>query len=306
MMMKDHMYDSTPKDSFQRAHFKAERRRLLARLTGKPLDLLPFEALLGALKTYQAMPHRNAEMIPLDRIIGSVGRYKDFDRSFLPRSQALGERWTGINRLMASGTGVPPIEVFKVGDAYFVSDGNHRVSVARASGLTDIEAYVTEYPIDPGLEPGDSLDQALIKAGRARFLADTGLNRVVPDDAIRFTAPGGEKLLMEHVSVHRCLQRECDPSGKWPSLERAALDWYTNSYEPIVKLIRERRLLQRFPGHTTADLYVQVWRFITEMCALFDEQVSFEEGADLLELAPSPPFRRVIREFIGRLPGPPR
>jgi hypothetical protein len=297
------MYDPAPRALFDSAQSKAERRRLFARLTGKPLDLLPFEALMDALKTYQQIPHRDAEMIPLDRIIGSVGRYKDFDRSFLPRNKALSDRWIGVSRLMNGGAGVPPIEVFKVGDAYFVSDGNHRVSVARASGLPDIEAYVTEYPIDPGLEPGDSLDQALIKAGRARFLAETGLDRVVPDDEIRFTVPGGEKLLMEHIAVHRCLQRECDPAGRWPSLERAALDWYTNTYEPIVKLIRERRLLERFPGHTTADLYVQIWRFITEMCVLFDEKVSFEEGADLLELAPSQPFRRVIGEFIQRLPG---
>jgi hypothetical protein len=205
---------------------------------------------------------------------------------------------------MNDGRGVPPIEVFKVGGAYFVSDGNHRVSVARASGLTDIEAYVTEYPIDPGLEPGDSLDHALIKAGRAHFLAETGLDRVVPDGEIRFTAPGGERLLMEHVSVHRCLQRECNPTGGWPPLERAALDWYTNSYEPIVRLIRERRLLQRFPGHTTADLYVWIWRYVTQMCVLFDEPVGFEEAAALLELTPSPPFRRMISELLRRLPVP--
>ena len=56
-----------------------------------------------------------------------------------------------------------------------MADGNHRVSVARANGFEDIEAYVTEIPVDPGIEPGDTLDEAIIKAERARFIAETGI-----------------------------------------------------------------------------------------------------------------------------------
>jgi hypothetical protein len=145
------------------------------------------------------------------------------------------------------------------------------------------------------------VDQAIIKAGRARFLAETKLDERVPDADIRFTEPGGYTRLLERVAVHRQLMREQDPHGPEPTFEAAAVDWYANGYQPIVALIRDRQLLKRFPGRTEADLYVWIWGYMVEMYRLFGEEVGPEEGAALLELRPPTPFRQAVRDLMKRL-----
>ncbi len=293
------------KEHFIAAHRKALREDLAARLSGKQNDLLPFDELMKMLQTFEQITHREPQMIPLDKIVGSVGRYKDFTSSFLPRSSAMSERWARVERYMEDPMGLPPIDVFKVGEVYFVADGNHRVSVARANGFDQIEAYVTEYPIDPGLEPGDTLDEALIKAGRARFLAETQLGNQVPNLDIYLTRPGGYRQLLAHVEAHRHQMLEAQPDAT-VSLEDAALDWYNTSYLPIIVAIRNRRLLERFPGQTAADLYTWVWNAVREMYGLFGERISADEGAALLEIRAPQTFRQAVQDLMGRLGGAPR
>jgi hypothetical protein len=258
--------------------------------------------LLQYLKTYQQIPHPSPQMIPLDRIVGSVGRHRDFNRSFFPRKGALMERWARVARQSDTLEGLPPIDVFKVGDVYFVADGNHRVSVARASGWDAIEAYVTEYPIDPGLQPGDTLDQALIKAGRARFLAETQLDQQVENLDLLLTKPGGYGRLLEHVELHRRRLSE-EPDASEMSFPGAAFDWYNRVYLPIVEAIRERRLLQRFSGRTATDLYIWVWNALLELQRTFGESPDPDEGAALLELRAPTAFQRTARELLGRTLG---
>ena len=271
------------KEHFIAAHRKAFREDLATRLGGRANDLLPFDELMSTLQTFEQISHPKPQMIPLAKIVGSVGRYQDFTRSFLPRSAALKERWARIERYMEQPLGLPPIDVFKVGDVYFVADGNHRVSVARANGFDQIEAYVTEYPIDPGLEPGDTLDEALIKAGRARFLIETQLAQRVDNPDIYLTRPGGYRKLLDHIEAHRHKMAEDRPDTP-VSFEDAALEWYRANYLPIIAAIRDRRLLERFPGQTAADLYIWVWNMVLEMYGIFGERISADEGAALLRV----------------------
>ena len=106
-----------------------------------------------------------------------------------------------------------------------------------------------------------------MKAEHARFLAETRLNERVSFVDIYFTRPGGFVKLLEHVHIHRRLLSqepgEVAPAGQI-RLEDAALDWYENSYCPIIQAIRDRQLLQRFPGRTAADLYVWMWDYILD------------------------------------------
>jgi hypothetical protein len=240
-------------------------------------------------------------MIPLAKIVGSVGRYKDFTRDFLPRNAALGDRWIRIEQQMEKLEGLPPIEVYKIGDVYFVADGNHRVSVARANGFDEIEAYVTELPLDPQIGPGDSLDAAILKAERVRFLADTGLDQRVPHLDIYFTKPGGFPQLLAHIETHRRTQATRQPNAPPMSLPDAALDWYERTYEPIIAAIRDRRLLERFPSRTAADLYVWIWNTVVELYRIYGEQVSPDEAAALLELRAPSPLRQAVGELMTRL-----
>jgi hypothetical protein len=284
-------------ERFVKERGRADRQDLLARLWGKSGDLLPFETLTRILQERQQIERSGAEMIPLEKIVGSVGRYRDFTRDFRPRERVSADRWVRVFRAMTSLEGVPPIEVYKLGDVYFVSDGNHRVSAARANGFDKIEARVTEIPIDAGLAPGDTLDQAIIKAERTRFLVDTGLGqRFDHVDDIRFTKPGGYPKLLEHIQVHRYFMALDHPWRGEISFEDAAADWYTEVFRPIVAAVQQRNLLQQFPDSTAADLYVWVSGQIMALEAQYGEKIGPEAAVAALERESGSTWQRAFRD----------
>lgn len=288
-------------ESFHRAHARALRRDLVAKIGGKPADLLPFEVLADVLQVYEQMPRPNTEMVPLDRIVGSVGRYKDFTRDFLPRNPALADRWARVEDAMESMTGVPPIEVYRLGSVYFVADGNHRVSVARASGFDEIEAHVTDIPAPVDLDPGDTLDAAILKAERARFLTETRLDQHFQPLDIYFTRPGGFEQMLRHVRIHQRLLEAAQPVPAPIGLPQAAADWYLTHYQPIVAAIRDRQLLRRFPGRTAADLYVWVWGYIMEIYHALGQRIDPDEAAAMLEIRGHSPLHQSVRGLMRQL-----
>jgi hypothetical protein len=131
---------------FSRARRRALLHRVLARLRRRPASnrLLSFDDVRRALwannRRYWGM-----RVVEVEKIFGSVGRRRDFDRSFLPARASVGERWKRIDRAFHRGEDLPPVELYKMGDAYFVLDGHHRVSVARYHSVPTVEAEVTEF-----------------------------------------------------------------------------------------------------------------------------------------------------------------
>lgn len=195
-------------------------------------------------------------MIEISRIIGSVGRYRDFDRTFLPLDGASAERWKRLDVAMNELRNLPPIEVYQIGEAYFVRDGNHRVSVAKANGLDWIEAYVTEVPAVVPLTADTDVDDLIIKVEYAQFLKETRLDETRPDQKIELTEPGRYNILLEHIKVHRYyLGLEW---SREPTLAEAATSWYDTVYLPVIQGIKESGSLKGFPHRTEADLYIWV------------------------------------------------
>lgn len=236
---------------------KAQLADLLNRISGSDGELVSYDMVAKHLHARQQI-EMGIQMVPLDQIVGSVGRYRDFTRSFLPRAGANAERWTRLDAAMNSLEGFPPVDLFKIGEVYFVRDGNHRVSVARANELTHIEAYVTEVKTDIPLTVSDfERDQWLIKAEEAEFETQTHLNQLRPENGVRFTEPGRYALLIQHIEVHKYLRdiergEEGLPELSW---EEAVLSWYETVYIPVVGSIHRYRLLEHFPERTEADLY---------------------------------------------------
>ncbi len=105
-----------------------------------PLSFEEVRKALGALNKVRI----GRRVVPVERIVGSVGRYRDFDRAFLPAKASLGTKWKRIDRAFHRGQELPPVMLYKVGEVYFVEDGNHRVSVARYQGVEWIDAEVVE------------------------------------------------------------------------------------------------------------------------------------------------------------------
>jgi hypothetical protein len=131
---------------FMRARRRATIAKLVARLRGEPDDVgvvLPYEEVIEALG-FVSERSAGLKLVPLDQIVGSVGRGRDFDRRFRPTSGRSRGRWEQIATATRRGESFPPIDVMKVGELYFVRDGHHRVSVARSLARTDIDAFVTE------------------------------------------------------------------------------------------------------------------------------------------------------------------
>ena len=230
-------------------------KELLGRFKGASSQLLSFEEVRKTLKL-SGSAERGLKDIPLDAIVGSVGRYQDFTRDFLPRFEADADRWARV-KVMATGlVGLPPIQVYQIGDVYFVKDGNHRVSVARQMGASHIQAYVTEVksrvPVTTELQP----DDLIMKAEYSDFLERTQLDILRPGSDLSITTPGRYQVLLDQIDVHRYylgidLQRDIT------YLEAVGL-WYDTVYLPVVQTIHTLGILRNFPGRTETDLYVWI------------------------------------------------
>src|SRR5256886_11298621 len=164
---------------FDSARARAFRRSLLTILTGRAQRLRSLEPLLRA-AGLEGRSFGGMQEIPIDRIVGSVApdvKTGDFDAGFLPLNRRMRERWTRIYQAMVEGDELPPIDVYKVDDNYYVIDGHHRVSVARNLGRPMINARVvnikTRSPLGPEIDA-----EALLKAAEyAAFLEVTQLHR---------------------------------------------------------------------------------------------------------------------------------
>ena len=239
---------------FQSAHLRGKLQGVLARITGRSNELLSYEDVAAKLRL-QGRSDKGIQSIPVDAIIGSVGRYTDFTRTFLPRRAGDQQRWANVKAVALDplGEGLKPVEVYKVSDVYFVLDGNHRVSIARQEGWKTIEAHVIEIQTDIPLTPDVKPEELIVKAEYASFLEQTGLNKIREPVDLRLTTPGGyQKLLDETCTCHYQLEEQLNEI----SLQEAAERWYREIYLPFAEAVRERGMMRWFPDRTITDLYV--------------------------------------------------
>lgn len=249
------MFDNLAYEEFNRALRRSFWRKIGSWLTGKSNELLPYEEVRRQLPL-QGQRDIGLQTVPLDLIVGSVGRYRDFDRAFLPTQRNTTERWVNISKARHQDIELPPIEVYKLGEVYFVKDGNHRVSVARERGQTYIDAFVTEIDVPITVTPDMALDDLLAKKEYALFLQQTGLNKLRPEADLELTLAQEYARLLKHIETHRWfISRE--QNREVPYTESVA-SWYDNVYAPLVQVIQEHQLDQAFPGRTLTDLYLLV------------------------------------------------
>jgi len=242
-------------EDFERAKNRAFWRRVASWITGQDNALLPFDEVRRRLP-FEGQRYVGLQSVPLEKIIGSVGRYKDFDRAFLPRNESTRYRWESIDKAVEAGVALPPVELYKIGDVYFVKDGNHRVSVARTRDWPAIDAYVTEVTVPVELTPETDIDALLRKQEYAAFLHQTEIHKIRPGVNVEVTEPGQYQKLLEHIAVHRWYLGE-ERNAAVP-YEEAVASWVDNVYLPLVEIIQETGILDEFPDRTVADLYLWV------------------------------------------------
>lgn len=245
---------SDAQTDFTRARRERALARLTARLRGEPSDfdvILPFEEVVAELG-WAGQRSLGLQSIPLDSIVGTVDRSKDFDREFRPTSGKVRGRWQRIAEAQRRGRDMPPISVFRVGDMHFVKDGHHRVSVARAQGRTHIDAYVTEVQtrvgVDSAIRPADLPLKGHERLFQERVpLSPEASQRVRPSDPWDYGA------LAEGVEAWG--MRAIQARGEFMSREEVAEAWYRDDYLPVVTMLHEAGLIE---GGNETDMYMRV------------------------------------------------
>ncbi len=237
---------------FREARQRAALQQVLDRLTGRSNQLLSFDEVVQKLNLTTRV-ERGVQAIPVAAIVGSVDRYTDFTRTFLPRREEDKQRWARVQIAFLDSKNLPAIEVYKIGEVYFVSDGNHRVSIARQAGMECIDAHVievqTNIPLAPDLRPED----LIAKAEYAQFLQETGIAELRPNVDLSLTVPGGYGRLKQEIEAcGACLDDAACTRSSRPAVEC----WYDEVYTPAAEAICERGILRWFPNRTVADFYV--------------------------------------------------
>jgi hypothetical protein len=247
---------SRARADFDQARFKAFMNSVWAVLAGQPNSLLSFDEIKEKLHVGGPI-YRGVKTVPVEQIVGSLNRYQDFDRVFLPIQSETADRWQRVDLAFYQDISLPPVLLYKVGQVYFVVDGHHRVSVARKQGQMFIEAEIRECATKVNVTIDNLRPEDLeILSEKVDFIERTGIDRIRPGSNIKMTIPDGFDRMLEHIAVHHYfmgLDQKRDISE-----EEAVAHWYDTVYLPIVLIIRESGILDEFPGKTEGDLYLWV------------------------------------------------
>ncbi|GHV91558.1 hypothetical protein AGMMS50268_20610 [Spirochaetia bacterium] len=219
-------------------------------------------------QVYQGM-----QTVPIGLIVGSEGRYRDFNKFFLPRANHLRTRWERVDIAALKDIILPPIQLYEIGGVYFVRDGNHRVSVARMQGVELIDAEVTSLSSEIAITPDmttEQLKEAVIDLEKKIFYEKTDFGKLTGCEDLNFTMPGRYDVIYNHILVHKYYLNQ-GKSEEIPFSE-ALVSWYKAVYSPIIRIIQDEWLTLNFPGRSPSDLYVWIvkhWDFLKKKYGVY-------------------------------------
>jgi hypothetical protein len=296
-------YDEQVRADYDMARLKAAWRQIVSRLARRRNELLQFEEVRRQLRA-QGQHYAGLRSVPLAAIVGSIGRYRDFDSAFLPRQSQTKSRWLNIDRAHYEDLELPPVELYGIGETYFVRDGNHRVSVARERGQEFVDAVVIELSAPVPVSSLRDLEEWIRREDAVAFLSTTRLMQVRPDAEVLLTLPGQYEQLLEHISVHRWFLGI--EAGQEIAYEVAVGSWYDRVYLPLVEAIHEADVLKEFPQRTAADLYLwlieHLW-YLREASELDHQQpldVTARTYAERFSQRPRRRVARAVRRIVGQ------
>jgi len=278
---------------FREARRRAAVRAVLGRFQGTSLELLSYTEVASRLRITGQF-ERGVQEIPVDKIVGSVGRYDEFDSSFLPLKSRDAQRWASVRVAALDPTELPPIDVYQIDDAYFVIDGNHRVSIARHTGMEFIAAHIIEIETRVPFPKDLRHDDLILASEEAAFLERTRLDRLCPGAELKTSLPGQYDKLENHIEVHRFfleMNKERELSD-----EEAVQRWYAEAYLPVVEAIREHGLMREFANRTETDLYL----WIAENQAALRNELGWDVGPQTAVENFLPPQETGRQNRVGR------
>ncbi len=284
-------------EHFNKARTQAMFSRILNILTPHNEEMLSLQDVKDAVRP-MGETYRGLQVVDVDHIVGSEGRYRDFNRGFLPKREELRNRWTRVDKAHLQDIILPPVHLYEIGGVYFVRDGNHRVSVARTQGMQAIDAEVislnSKIELDPKLTR-DSLEKKVIAYEKEQFYAQVKFEELIPGYSLDFTATGRYQEILNHIHVHKYFINQ--EASHEISLDDAVISWFRTVYEPLVIVVRDENLLHRFPGRTEADMYTWLVKHWHELKEKYGDGFSVKDAA--LDYSEKHGF-----SFVKRISGP--
>ena len=293
--------DSQTENDFSKARNKALFNEIQHLLTPEEASLISLNDVKQLLKpkaeTYQGM-----KVIPIDKIVGSEGRYKDFDNHFFPKSNFLKQRWERVDEAAIKDIILPPIKVYELSGVYFVRDGNHRVSVAKSRGTEFIDAEVVSLQSEIKLKnPNNMADivRQIVNYEKRVFYAETGFGDITDYWCLDFSTPGRYDVIYNHILTHKYYINQ--NKEEEVTMEEAILSWFNTVYLPLVTSIRKKHILHNFPKRTLADLYVWIVRYWDDLKQKFGDEIPIDEAVVDFDKKYKIPFYKRIVNGVKRI-----
>ncbi|MCI6546112.1 MAG: transcriptional regulator [Spirochaetia bacterium] len=267
-------------DDFSKARNKALINEIQHFLTPEEASLISFSDLKKILKpnneTYKGM-----QTVPVKLIVGSEGRYKDFDNQFFPKNTHLKARWESIDKAHLQNITLPPVTLYELGGLYFARDGNHRISVAKARGIEFIDAEVVSLQSEIKLKPGNSMKYLLsqiINYEKRVFYSETNFGDITDYWCLDFTTAGQYDVIYNHILTHKYYINMNQKTEI--SMNDAILSWFNTVYMPVVQVINDARIMRKFKHRTISDLYVWMIKYWDDLKKKFGESYPIDLMAE--------------------------
>lgn len=262
---------------FARARNKALFNEIQHLLSPEEAAMISFGEVRKVIKP-QSETYIGMKVIPVDKIVGSEGRYKDFDNQFFPKRSIIRERWEHVDEAVIKDIVLPPIKVYELGGLYFVRDGNHRVSVAKAKGVEFIDAEVVSLQTEIKLSPARTLDgmmKQIIAYEKRNFYFETNFGDITDYWVLDFSTAGQYDVIYNHILTHKYFINQ-KQTEEIP-MEVAILSWFNNVYLPVVTTIAKYKIMKYFKKNTISDLYVWIIRFYDELKKKFGNELPLDQ-----------------------------
>ena len=240
-------------EDFSKARSKALINDIQHFLNPEESQLLSFTDVKKMLRpsgeVYQGM-----QVVPVELIAGSEGRYKDFDNHFFPKNIHLKKRWMSIDKAHLTDVILPPIVLYELGGLYFVRDG-----------------------MKPGMTVPQMMKQVIHYEKRV-FYSETGFGDITDCWNMDFTTPGQYDVIYNHINIHKYYLNQ-NQTEEIP-LEQAILSWYQQVYLPVITVIKNRHIMRRFRNRTPSDLYVWLIKYWDDLKQRFGNDFSLDKAAE--------------------------
>lgn len=286
---------------FNRARNKALINEIQHLLSPEEASLISLNDVKQMIKpineTYVGM-----KVVPIEKIVGSEGRYNDFDNNFFPKSSHLKNRWEHVDEAAIQDINLPPIKVYEIAGLYFVRDGNHRVSVAKARGTEFIDAEVVSLQSEIKLKQPDNINdivKQIINYEKRVFYNETSFGDITEYWSMDFSRTGRYDVIYNHILTHKYYMNL--NKTEEVSMEDAIISWFQTVYLPLVSIIRDKKILHHFPGRTLGDMYVWIVRYWDDLKQKFGDDISMTAAVSNFNANYKIPFTRRVRNFFKKI-----